>query len=156
MCWFWTQTGPFIQAGDSGCGYFRACWHNAYSWPLWKINTALSSFVVVSLWNIMNIIVAEHWLLSCWRSAWKKWWSWTKPNITFSNKGVETAWLETTDSSFNRCLVLWTVCGQGWPSQTQTPPLNIYSHRAIPSALCKWHSRAPSLVCYSGSKMARL
>lgn len=113
---------------------FRACWYNAYSWPLWKINTALSNFVVASPWNIENIIVAEHQLLSCWLSAWKKRWNWTKTSITFSNKGAETARLETTESSFNLCVVLWTVCGQGWPSQTQTPPSNIYLHQAIPSA----------------------
>lgn len=36
---------------------------------------------------------------------------------------VEKGGLETTDSSLTPLLA---VCGQGWPSQTQTPPLTIY------------------------------
>lgn len=40
--------------------------------PPKKVNMVLSNIVVVSLWNIVNVMATEHWLLSCCVLTWKK------------------------------------------------------------------------------------
>lgn len=51
-------------------------------------------------------------------------------------------------------LVLLAVCGHGWPSWTQTPPLTTYLLWVIPFMLRHSHRRCKMCVCLSLSNLA--